>query len=140
MNKGIVTRIKSVIDHYDLSVSAFADTIGVQRSSISHLLNGRNKPSLDFVLKLVDSYPEVDLYWLLQGKGNFPADESEEIQSAETKTVPTLAFTDMPNKSEAREEQSSASKPRNVINDRDPVKIVFFYSDGTFTTFNSKND
>jgi plasmid maintenance system antidote protein VapI len=140
VNKGIAIRIKTVIDHYGLSVSAFADTIGVQRSSISHLLNGRNKPSLDFVLKLVDSYPEVDLYWLLQGKGTFPAEESEEIQSAETKNAPTLAFTDIPDKPDVREEQSKTPRSRHQIKDHEPVKIVFFYSDGTFTTFSSKND
>lgn len=140
MNKGIATRIKTVIDHYGLSVSAFADTIGVQRSSISHLLNGRNKPSLDFVLKLVDSYPEVDLYWLLQGKGKFPAEESEEIQSTETKKAPTLAFADIPDKTDVQEEQSKIPRSRHQIKDDEPVKIVFFYPDGTFTTFSSKND
>ena len=103
MNKEIVTRIKTVIDHYDLSVSAFADTIGVQRSSISHLLNGRNKPSLDFVLKLVDSYPEINLYLLLQGKGEFPTEESEEIQSAEMENTPTLGFENIPDKLEVQQ-------------------------------------
>lgn len=57
VNKGIVARIETVINHLELTVSAFADEIGVQRSSLSHLLNGRNKPSLDFVMKLVDTYP-----------------------------------------------------------------------------------
>ena len=68
MNKEIVSRIEMVIEHLELSVSAFADEIGVQRSSMSHLLNGRNKPSLDFVMKLVDTYPEIKLDWLLKGK------------------------------------------------------------------------
>jgi transcriptional regulator with XRE-family HTH domain len=49
--------------YYYLNASAFADKIGVQRSSLSHLLSGRNKPSLDFILKIVDVFPDVDLYW-----------------------------------------------------------------------------
>ena len=65
MNKEIVSRIEMVIEHLELSVSAFADEIGVQRSSMSHLLNGRNKPSLDFVMKLVDTYPEIKLDCLI---------------------------------------------------------------------------
>ncbi|MEX0315699.1 MAG: helix-turn-helix domain-containing protein, partial [Allomuricauda sp.] len=57
VNNEIAIRIKSVIDHFGLTVSSFADSIGVQRSSISHILSGRNKPSLDFVLKVVKTYP-----------------------------------------------------------------------------------
>src|SRR5690606_15634735 len=60
------------------SAAAFADKIGVQRSSISHILSGRNKPSLDFILKILAAYPDVELYWLLNGKGSFPATSSVE--------------------------------------------------------------
>ena len=49
-------RLKLVMEYYQLSASAFADKIGVQRSSISHLLSGRNKPSLDFVLKVIKEF------------------------------------------------------------------------------------
>lgn len=65
-------RLEQILSHYEMTASAFADAIGVQRSSISHLLSGRNKPSLDFVLKVVREFPEVNLYWLLNGKGIFP--------------------------------------------------------------------
>ena len=65
-------RLEQILSHYEMTASAFADAIGVQRSSISHLLSGRNKPSLDFVLKVVREFPEVNLYWLLNGKGVFP--------------------------------------------------------------------
>ena len=66
-NEAFKTRLEKIISYYDLSAAAFADAIGVQRSSISHLLSGRNKPSLDFVLKVIQQYPEVNLYWLLNG-------------------------------------------------------------------------
>ena len=71
-NMDFANRLNKVMDYYQLSAAAFADKINVQRSSISHLLSGRNKPSLDFVLKLLDEFKEVELYWLLNGKGNFP--------------------------------------------------------------------
>ena len=58
-------RLQKIIAYYGLSGSALADKIGVQRSSISHIISGRNKPSLDFVLKVLSAFPEVDLYWLL---------------------------------------------------------------------------
>jgi len=77
-------RLDQILSHYEMTASAFADAIGVQRSSISHLLSGRNKPSLDFVLKVVRVFPEVNLYWLLNGKGMFP-----ESATPVTKTVDT---------------------------------------------------
>ena len=66
-------RLQKIIDFYGETASSFAEKIGVQRSSISHILSGRNKPSLDFVMKVLHSYPEVELYWLMNGKGNFPS-------------------------------------------------------------------
>lgn len=135
MNKEIVARIQTVIDHFELSVSAFADEIGVQRSSISHLLNGRNKPSLDFVMKLVNTYPEVDLYWLLKGEGSFPKKVSDEIKKENTGTIEGFK--------ERASEDVKMNGPdigQHLDRDTEPYKIVFFYSDGTFRTFSSKKD
>ena len=79
-------RLQKVIDFYSESASSFAQKIEVQRSSISHILSGRNKPSLDFVLKILDAYPEVELYWLLNGKGQFPKSSDVEKNNS---TLPT---------------------------------------------------
>jgi transcriptional regulator with XRE-family HTH domain len=72
-----VKRLEILFDHFGLSAATFSDKIGVQRSGVSHLLSGRNKPSLDFVLKIISAFPEVDLYWLLTGKGNLLRDEDQ---------------------------------------------------------------
>nr|WP_297788039.1 helix-turn-helix transcriptional regulator [uncultured Allomuricauda sp.] len=132
MNKGVVSRIETIITHLELSVSAFADEIGVQRSSISHLLSGRNKPSLDFVMKLVDTYPQVDLYWLLKGEGNFPKmPEDNQNKIAE---------------SELNDEEKNITSVKHGYpiqkksDSKEPYKIVLFYEDGTFKTFNTKKD
>jgi hypothetical protein len=53
----------------------------VQRSSLSHLLSGRNKPSLDFILKILDVFPDVDLYWMINEKVVY----SEPSRQQETK-------------------------------------------------------
>ena len=76
----ILERLKTILSHFNLTPSSFADATGVPRSSISHLLSGRNKPSLDFILKLVHEFPEVDLYWLLFGKGVFPPSKETPIE------------------------------------------------------------
>lgn len=132
MNKEIISRIERVIEHLELSVSAFADAIGVQRSSMSHLLNGRNKPSLDFVMKLVDTYPEVKLDWLLKGKGNFP--ETDNIEEE-----PFTKKTDLEIES-LKIEPTRTESVTGQKHTKEPYKIVMFYSDGTFDTFNTKMD
>ena len=82
--EAIVSRIKKVIEDHDLNAASFAEKIGVQRSSISHILSGRNKPSLDFVMKVLHSYQEVDLYWLVNGKGQFPKVDTEKNKDSQS--------------------------------------------------------
>lgn len=128
MNEEVVSRIRKLISHYGHTISTFADRVGVQRSSISHVLSGRNKPSLDFVLKVIEAYPEVDLYWLLHGKGNFPStEETETSTTTNKKDSKPISSKTRPDK------QKIASK--NVK----PIRMVIFYDDGTFESFDAKN-
>ena len=57
----IIERLEKIFTELNLTPSMFADQIGVQRSSISHLLSGRNKPSLDLILKIFNTFPQIDL-------------------------------------------------------------------------------
>jgi transcriptional regulator with XRE-family HTH domain len=120
-------RLKIIMDYYQISASTFADKIQVQRSSISHLLSGRNKPSLDFVMKVVKQFKEVELYWLLNGKGVFPG-----------KVSPTLS-SDNPiiskNKSIDPVEQPGNLKKDDTETGSKLERIVFFYSDGSFKEY-----
>ena len=111
-------RLQKVIDFYDETASSFAEKIGVQRSSISHILSGRNKPSLDFVMKVLHSYPDVELYWLLNGKGKFPRDSN----ASESEI---LKYTN--NNTKLKEGASDLNS--------DIDKIVIFYKDGTFKSY-----
>lgn len=63
-------RIYEVIQFLVLTPTAFADEIGIQRSGLSHILKGRNRPSLDMVQKIVARYPDINLTWLVNGTGN----------------------------------------------------------------------
>ena len=76
-----IEKIEHILNYYNLSASLFAEKIGVQRSSLSHLLSGRNKPSLDFVIKIVEEFPDVDLYWFLFNQGTFPKQEMESVKT-----------------------------------------------------------
>ncbi len=85
----MVTRMESLLKHYGLTASQLAESIGIQRSRISHILSGRNKASLDLIVKLLSAYPDLNLYWLVLGeppmlkskspKTTPPADEIEQI-------------------------------------------------------------
>lgn len=114
------------MDYYQLSASAFADRIQVQRSSISHLLSGRNRPSLDFVLKVVKEFKEVELYWLLNGKGEFPE--------------PALNSPGSPDRSEKEIlKEGPLSTLQNTVSNTGAGKkverIVLFFEDGTFKEY-----
>jgi len=68
VNMSISIRIQKLIESKSLTKSAFAAEIGIQRSSLAHFFSGRNKPSLDFFLKIKERYPETDLNWIISGK------------------------------------------------------------------------
>ena len=127
-----IARLQRIMDYYDLNASALADSLGVLRSSISHLLSERNKPSLDFVLKIIDKYPEVDLYWLLYGKGSFPKEEK--------KPAPTPLPTEIPfpedNVLEDSEKERKVAAEISVKKQKRQIqKIIFFYEDNSFEIF-----
>jgi len=63
-------RIIKFLEIENLSSSKFADDIGVQRSSISHILSGRNNPSFDFIQKMLTKYKSLNAEWLILGTGN----------------------------------------------------------------------
>ena len=139
-----IKRLEVLLDYYGVNASAFADKIGVQRSSLSHLLSGRNKPSLDFVLKILEVYPEVDLYWILNGQGSFPKIETPLLEKESVVSTPIVApsntLFDNPKAETNTTKESSKEQPPKLINqltnETSIDKIVIFYKDGTFKSYN----
>lgn len=127
-------RLHKIMEYHDLSAASFADKIDVGRSSISHLLSGRNKPSLDFVMKIVSAFPDVELYWLLNGKGSFP---KKEDPRPDTLTQKAPARPPQPDLFQTQEEAPrKAIKEFPIANSKKPIsRIVIFYQDGTFEAF-----
>lgn len=140
--ENFVNRLEFLLEHFELSASAFADKIGVQRSSLSHILSGRNKASLDFILKINDTFPELNLEWLIKGIGSFSGEKKQAISSPpsidlfsnESKIEaqnPLLT----PPVSEAKKEIISPKPIPDFFTSTDIEQIVVFYKDGTFTTY-----
>ena len=72
----MVDRIDLILKAKNITARQFADEIGVQPSGMSHILSGRNNPSLDFVMKVMRRYPDININWLMFGKGEMFADPS----------------------------------------------------------------
>lgn len=89
-NPTINDRIVELIKFLELSPTAFADEIGIQRSGLSHIMKGRNKPSLDVVQKIVSRFPDINLAWLVNGIGNISSSTPSVInlQQKQAQTTP----------------------------------------------------
>lgn len=146
-----IKRLEIILDYYSLSASGFADKIGVQRSSLSHLLSGRNKPSLDFILKIIEIFPEVDLYWILNGKGNFPKSEKAFISESEKKIVSSTPIfetkinddlfseIDKPiSENQTLKNETLISEKYKIPKNENVERIVIFYKDGTFSEYSPR--
>ena len=134
-----IARLQKIMNYYEINASTLADSLGVLRSSISHLLSERNKPSLDFVLKITEKYPEIDLYWLLYGKGSFPKEEPREEPKEKLPpkkvtpiTPPEIPFPPIESAQEKPIEKNVSLKD---IPKKGVQKIIFFYKDNSFEIF-----
>jgi transcriptional regulator with XRE-family HTH domain len=113
----IKDRLQITIKQYGLTATLFADKIGVQRSSISHILSGRNKPSIDFIVKLNDVFPDLDITWLITGKTSITEEPINQIKSSVS-------------------EESSEPKLVDTNSDsRRITRIITFYNDNSFEEF-----
>ena len=148
-----IKRLEIILDYYSLNASSFADKIGVQRSSLSHLLSGRNKPSLDFILKILDVFPDVDLYWILNGKGSFPKNTEQPHNTknnveqvvkqnipapASAEKIPDNLFSSMTITNSMPQLETSKIENHNITKNQNTEgidKIVVFYKNGTFKSY-----
>ena len=130
---GIVERIKQLMHDNELSAAAFADTIGVQRSSISHILSERNKPSLDFILKILHAYPSVSVEWLLKG-----------IKSKNAVVTPVRNYEDIATDLQEEVKPAEIPVPKNIPSEdiihksttsKQVERIIVCYNDGTSSTY-----
>ena len=121
----LIDRIKEVMEQHELNASSFAETIGVQRSSISHILSGRNKPSLEFLAKIEAAFEEVSFEWLLKGKPN---------KAPISSPSPTLSQIS-PGNETVKTPQNSIEKTFSSPASDDIIRIVHYYADGSFDSF-----
>lgn len=162
-------RITKVIEYSKLTPSEFADEIDVQRSSISHITSGRNKPSLEFITKVKTSFPDIEWEWLIIGEGTMIKEKIEIIEEKQEEIPPKKSLPDLfsmidddsfglvesddktPKSNVLDSVKTDIIPERPIIIDSQRLeekapkteiavpkgikRIVFFYEDGSFETF-----
>lgn len=138
-------RIIEFLKSENKTSAQFAEEIGVQPSSISHIISGRNNPSLDFVMKMLSKYPALSSDWLLFGKGNMTRESIVIEPFQNNKTEQTLDFSDISENIQIKEKQDISSKQALVTTGKDingliaptggPSRIICFYDNNTFTEY-----
>lgn len=143
------TRIQKFIEAEGLTAARFADAIGVQRSNISHVLSGRNKPGFDFIEKMLNKFPEVNAEWLILGKGHM---YKESHMPSLFNIPPTIENTDTvkekdenmapisPLKEENFNQQKAVDTVKELttsVNGKKITRVLLCYSDGSFEVFDS---
>lgn len=153
-------RITKVIEFSQLTIGDFADEIQVQRSSISHILSGRNKPSLDFLIKIKDRFPSLRWEWLIMGSGDMEEGAAKEVPQKKKPALPDLfaVINDESFGKDAEENSIPRDQNENTVNsqqsstaashrfkkievpENNPAenkikKIVWFYENGKFESF-----
>ncbi len=151
----MVERIKAIMEYYQMKPGQFADAVGIQRSVLSHVLSGRNKPSLDFVLRIKNHFPDIRLDWLILGKGEMFAKNDKGAatlfsQENVAKSGVTPPEEEKPQQVAESLKESRQTEPR--VKEEEPApyfvsgkaerleRIVFFYCDGTFRAYTPKNE
>ncbi|MEA3317651.1 MAG: helix-turn-helix transcriptional regulator [Bacteroidota bacterium] len=139
-------RILKFLNEKDFSSTKLADLINVQRSSISHILSGRNKPSFDFTQKLLNKFPEINAQWLITGKGNMFVDKPETLQTPHSNNENPNLFSGLESNIQNDDDKSPViNKPQEQKNEIPKSKIksiervMIFYSDGTFKDYRSSD-
>jgi len=149
-------RLDKLLLAEQLTPAKFADIIGVQRSSISHIVSGRNKPSFDFIAKVLQRFPRVNPDWLILGKGEmykqmvqaslFDVPVVKQLvpeQESNQEIVKQESITDVSGTEEAVSKESPAlntdvesSYPIDIkAFDKEVERIVVFYKDRTFRSY-----
>jgi len=144
-------RILRFLQNENKSYAQFAEEIGVQPSGISHILSGRNNPSLDFILKMLSRYPALSAEWILFGRGSMyktivqPTLFDDPDVNGSGISVPEEDSVQIPDSGEVEKNELQSEIKREIIeapsfagpanSARALERVLFFYSDKTFTEY-----
>lgn len=128
-------RLEFLMENNQLNATAFAEKIGVQRSSVSHILSKRNKPSLEFMLKIYEHFEEVNLEWLILGNQNIPLPPPPPPPKDTNETLEM----DLIKEGQKKETAQNVQAFDGVQKNEEVSQIIQLYKDGSFRTYFPKS-
>ena len=140
-------KIQLIMDKHQLNASSFAEKIGVGRSSLSHILSGRNKPSLDFVMSVLAHFDDINFEWFTSDSDRYPDPKNpnitqSKISPSEEKTASTPTPSQLNSSMDKEVDHHKAyqtstgnSESGNIQKGKNISKVILFYEDGTFESF-----
>ena len=135
--ESFLKRLEEIMLNNQLSAAAFAERIGVQRSSVSHILSRRNKPSLDFMLKIHEHFREVDLDWLLLGNSKQKSSAPLELSVEESHQVLSkqVRGPEYQNIEISQEKSKRVNSGFNKQISEEIIQIIQLHKNGTFSIY-----
>lgn len=132
-------RLQKLLTKEGIAPTRFAEIVGVQRSSISHILSGRNKPSFDMVQSILAKFPKLNPDWLIMGTGDMYRKVVQTSLFDSSEPPKLTAPKDIPAEQVAISQSTPEDKPsENAISERNVERVIVFYSDKTFTEYHPK--
>ena len=130
-------QIQEILKRENLSSSQFADKIGVQRSSVSHVISGRNKPGFEFIKKVIETFPDINADWLIAGKGEMYSQirPSKTLFVQDDDTVEQNISEEVINKNDVKEPLKQVDQVSGADDNPQIERIIVFYNDKTFREY-----
>ena len=150
------TRLQQFLSAENLSQAQFADIIGVARASVSHIIAGRNKPGFDFIYSMAANFPNLNVEWLVTGRGKmyktqadlFPIESSEpqpqpkiapaapqeahfEPQPQVTQSAPSVTAAPLPEEPVTQSNTLNATR-KIAVGQRNIARMVILFDDNTY--------
>ena len=132
------TRLQKIITTEGLTPTQFAELIGMQRSSISHILSGRNNPSFDMLQNILMKFTKINPTWLIMGKGDMyqKAVQTSLFSELPNSKQPTITPTITESTSNVNSgELPKVKPPESAVFGKDVERVIVFYKDKTFTEY-----
>ncbi|WP_321995907.1 helix-turn-helix transcriptional regulator [Draconibacterium orientale] len=138
-------RIKNFIDAKGISAGELAAVLDVQRSNISHILNGRNKPGASFIEKLLLEFPDLNARWLLTGEGDMFSgkvsvdDNRQQKLPIAEETIKQQPLAEKPAKKNIVPIVPEVNSEKSMTTSNSEIdKMIIVYRDGTFNIYNQR--
>mgnify|MGYP006049716829 CR=1 FL=1 len=137
-------RLLELMNQLNMSPTQFASAIGASRTTIQHIMSGRNEPSLKIITSIYETFPSVDIKWLLKGEGAAFSNQSQItdyplFENDENRYFQNEVRNEIKNSKQKTDNKKNTINLTSNLNNKKIKEIVVFFEDGTFEKFSENN-